>query len=245
MAALASLLLSHLSLFLSTLYWSLWHVALCQATVQSQPTCWIEPFLKADLKINRFVTGVNIAKQNSLCLSSSVAFFFHVSAFIRHALHLNAILSSSAFVSPLSAVMPQCLKCWNTEQGERTTVTGSTRVLKYWSNHHQEWYNDGTSDIKALSITKIQRLEQLAWQLCSLLSMSPSRSLIPKELLLRAKQDGFSDRQIAQILGSSEKEARELRLDHGVKPWVKQVSVLIAGGLKTTHGPQNDSSVPS
>lgn len=75
--------------------------------------------------------------------------------------------------------------------------------------------------------------------------MSPSRSLIPKELLLRAKQDGFSDRQIAQILGSSEKEARELRLNHGIKPWVKQVSVLIiAGGLKTTHRPQNDGSCP-
>lgn len=48
---------------------------------------------------------------------------------------------------------------------------------------------------------------------------------VSKELLLKAKQDGFSDRQVGQILGSSEAEARELRLTHGIKPWVKQVSV--------------------
>lgn len=48
---------------------------------------------------------------------------------------------------------------------------------------------------------------------------------VPTELLLKAKQDGFSDRQIGQILGSSERAARELRLTHGIKPWVKQVSI--------------------
>lgn len=48
--------------------------------------------------------------------------------------------------------------------------------------------------------------------------------MVPEELLLKAKQDGFSDRQIGQILGSSEGAARELRLSHNIKPWVKQVS---------------------
>lgn len=147
MAALASLLLSHLSLFLSTLYWSLWRAALCQATVQSQPTCWIDPFLKADLKINRFVTGVNAAKQNSLCLSSSVAFFFHVSAFIRHASHLNANLSSSAFVSPLFAVMmlmPQRLKHrtgWKNSNhwqhlSPEILIKSSSRMVQWWDKWH-------------------------------------------------------------------------------------------------------------
>lgn len=53
---------------------------------------------------------------------------------------------------------------------------------------------------------------------------SVRRHRVPKELLLKAKQDGFSDRQIGQILGSSEGAARELRLSHSIKPWVKQVS---------------------
>lgn len=70
------------------IYWSPWHAALRRATIQSQPTCWIEPFLKVDLKINRFASGVG--KQNPLCSSSLVAFFFHLPVFIRHALHLNA-----------------------------------------------------------------------------------------------------------------------------------------------------------
>lgn len=54
------------------------------------------------------------------------------------------------------------------------------------------------------------------------------RKSIPKDMLLKAKQDGFSDRQIGQILGSNEPEARELRLDYGIKPWVKQVSLMPA-----------------
>lgn len=114
MAALASPLLSHSSPFLSTLYWSLWRAALCHATVQSQPTCWIDPFLKADLRINRFVTGGQHRKTKfALFVFLCGILFFHVGAFIRHASHLNANLWSSAFVSPLSAVMmlmPQMLK---------------------------------------------------------------------------------------------------------------------------------------
>lgn len=64
------------------------------------------------------------------------------------------------------------------------------------------------------------------WTEKRLLSRTESirRHSVPKELLLKAKQDGFSDRQIGQILGSSEGVARELRLGHNIKPWVKQVS---------------------
>uniref|UniRef100_A0A8C3B294 Carbamoyl phosphate synthase arginine-specific large chain n=1 Tax=Cyclopterus lumpus TaxID=8103 RepID=A0A8C3B294_CYCLU len=70
---------------------------------------------------------------------------------------------------------------------------------------------------------------------------------VPKELLLKVKQDGFSDRQVGQILGSSEKEARELRLTHGIRPWVKQIDTLAAEYPAMTnylyctyHGQEND-----
>ncbi|XP_061579722.1 carbamoyl-phosphate synthase [ammonia], mitochondrial isoform X2 [Cololabis saira] len=51
---------------------------------------------------------------------------------------------------------------------------------------------------------------------------------VPRELLLKAKQDGFSDQQVGQILGCSEGGARELRHGHRIKPWVKQIDTLAA-----------------
>lgn len=54
--------------------------------------------------------------------------------------------------------------------------------------------------------------------------LSSIRSLsVPTELLLKAKQDGFSDRQVGHALGTSEGEARALRLRQDIRPWVKQV----------------------
>lgn len=52
------------------------------------------------------------------------------------------------------------------------------------------------------------------------------RSKLDKTLMLRAKQYGFSDRQIAVILGSREETVRKLR--HGMKihPYVKQIDTL-------------------
>ncbi len=37
------------------------------------------------------------------------------------------------------------------------------------------------------------------------------------------KQAGMSDKQMGETLGITEDELRELRIKHGVKPWVKQV----------------------
>ncbi|XP_029314740.1 carbamoyl-phosphate synthase [ammonia], mitochondrial [Cottoperca gobio] len=70
---------------------------------------------------------------------------------------------------------------------------------------------------------------------------------VSTEQLLKAKQDGFSDRQVGQLLGSSEKATRELRLAHGIRPWVKQIDTLAAEYPAMTnylyctyHGQEND-----
>uniref|UniRef100_A0A8B9KG05 carbamoyl-phosphate synthase (ammonia) n=1 Tax=Astyanax mexicanus TaxID=7994 RepID=A0A8B9KG05_ASTMX len=47
--------------------------------------------------------------------------------------------------------------------------------------------------------------------------------VLPADVLLKAKQEGFSDRQVGQALGSSEGEARALRHSRNIQPWVKQV----------------------
>lgn len=46
------------------------------------------------------------------------------------------------------------------------------------------------------------------------------------EDLLEAKQAGFSDRQLAKLIGVQESDMRNERLKHGVKPWVKQVCIV-------------------
>ncbi|KAA8588268.1 hypothetical protein FQN60_001462 [Etheostoma spectabile] len=89
---------------------------------------------------------------------------------------------------------------------------------------------------------KLNRITQLEQHLANY-----NGGTVPKELLLKAKQDGFSDRQVGQILGSSERAARELRLTHGIKPWVKQIDTLAAEYPAMTnylyctyHGQEND-----
>ncbi|KAM8807030.1 carbamoyl-phosphate synthase [ammonia], mitochondrial [Eudromia elegans] len=51
---------------------------------------------------------------------------------------------------------------------------------------------------------------------------------VPEESLRRAKQIGFSDRQIGKCLGLTEVQSRELRLRKNIVPWVKQIDTLAA-----------------
>jgi carbamoyl-phosphate synthase large subunit len=51
---------------------------------------------------------------------------------------------------------------------------------------------------------------------------------IKKELMMKAKKMGFSDRQIAMAVGSSEDEVRARRKGFGIKPFVKRIDTLAA-----------------
>src|SRR6266540_1615696 len=51
---------------------------------------------------------------------------------------------------------------------------------------------------------------------------------ISKDLLFRAKRDGFSDRQLAEIFGVSELDVRAKRLELGVRPVFKTVDTCAA-----------------
>ncbi|NXT04187.1 CPSM synthase, partial [Prunella fulvescens] len=51
---------------------------------------------------------------------------------------------------------------------------------------------------------------------------------IPEETLRRAKQMGFSDKQIGKCLRLTEGQCRELRLRKNIVPWVKQIDTLAA-----------------
>ncbi|XP_065607249.1 carbamoyl-phosphate synthase [ammonia], mitochondrial [Cyrtonyx montezumae] len=51
---------------------------------------------------------------------------------------------------------------------------------------------------------------------------------IPEETLRKAKQMGFSDRQIGKCLGLTEVQCRQLRLRKNIVPWVKKIDTLAA-----------------
>ena len=53
-----------------------------------------------------------------------------------------------------------------------------------------------------------------------------SKGVCPKGLMLEAKQMGFSDLQLAKVLGLDESQVRKQRLDYSIHPCVKQIDTL-------------------
>ncbi|RYP23307.1 hypothetical protein DL765_001216 [Monosporascus sp. GIB2] len=51
---------------------------------------------------------------------------------------------------------------------------------------------------------------------------------LKRELVLKAKKLGFSDKQIAMAVKSQEDDVRALRLSMGIRPWVKKIDTLAA-----------------
>ena len=51
---------------------------------------------------------------------------------------------------------------------------------------------------------------------------------VKKELMMKAKKLGFSDKQIARAVHSSEDEVRARRKNFGIRPWVKKIDTLAA-----------------
>ncbi|CAK7209848.1 carbamoyl-phosphate synthase (glutamine-hydrolyzing) cpa2 [Sporothrix bragantina] len=51
---------------------------------------------------------------------------------------------------------------------------------------------------------------------------------LKRELVTKAKKRGFSDRQIAHCVGSTEDEVRAVRRQFGIHPWVKKIDTLAA-----------------
>ncbi|KAH7076483.1 hypothetical protein BKA63DRAFT_489806 [Paraphoma chrysanthemicola] len=51
---------------------------------------------------------------------------------------------------------------------------------------------------------------------------------LKKEIILKAKKLGFSDKQIAKAVGSTEDEVRARRKSFGIRPWVKKIDTLAA-----------------
>ena len=88
---------------------------------------------------------------------------------------------------------------------------------------------------KGFSIEKIYELSKIdKWFLYKIKNIveteeqvkSYKPDTIPKDLVLEAKQNGFSDVQVAKLLDTDELSIRSLRKDMGILPSVKQIDTL-------------------
>uniref|UniRef100_H3AH65 Carbamoyl-phosphate synthase [ammonia], mitochondrial n=2 Tax=Latimeria chalumnae TaxID=7897 RepID=H3AH65_LATCH len=138
-------------------------------------------------------------------------------------------------------------KAWpeNFNLEQEMIVPSSTRVYSLAKALH-----DG------VSVDEIHRLTAIdKWFLYKLLRivdlekhlMQYNSETVPEEVLIKAKQDGFSDKQVGLYLGLTESESRDLRLKKSIKPWVKQIDTLAAEYPAVTnylyctyHGQEHD-----
>ncbi|XP_048390724.1 carbamoyl-phosphate synthase [ammonia], mitochondrial isoform X1 [Stegostoma tigrinum] len=104
---------------------------------------------------------------------------------------------------------------------------------------------DEIYDLTAIDKWFLYRLQQIV-MLEKELTKHNSET-IPDELLLKAKQDGFSDRQIGDCIGLTELDARKLRVQRNIKPQIKQIDTLAAEYpaitnylYSTYHGEEHD-----
>ncbi|MGH0144066.1 UNVERIFIED_CONTAM: hypothetical protein FKN15_044675 [Acipenser sinensis] len=119
-------------------------------------------------------------------------------------------------------------KPWAKKQDleQELAVPSSTRIFSIAKALHNGMSVDQIHSLTAIDkwfLHKLRRIVALEKH------MSHFRgSAVPDDLLIKAKQDGFSDRQMGQALGVSEAKSRQLRLERNVKPWVKQIDTLAA-----------------
>jgi carbamoyl-phosphate synthase large subunit len=67
---------------------------------------------------------------------------------------------------------------------------------------------------------------------------------LKKEIILKSKKLGFSDKQIAKAVNSTEDEVRARRKSFGIRPWVKKIDTLAAEYVVYLHALQSLLTFP-
>lgn len=77
-------------------------------------------------------------------------------------------------------------------------------------------------------------------------SLFHTSEAVPEETLRRAKQLGFSDKQVGKCLGLTELQCRQLRLRKNIAPWVKKVpgETSLFGGKDFKGGKEQEACLP-
>jgi len=101
-----------------------------------------------------------------------------------------------------------------------------------WLAVGQAMFHEGYTVDKVHDLTKIdkwflyklQNIVDCTWELEDIGSLFGLKS----ELLMKAKKLGFSDKQIAKAVNSTEDDVRARRKNFGIKPFVKKIDTLAA-----------------
>jgi carbamoyl-phosphate synthase large subunit len=92
---------------------------------------------------------------------------------------------------------------------------------------HENYSVDKVHDLTKIDkwfLYKLQNIVDMTRELQAIGSLDG----LKKDLVLKAKKLGFSDRQIADAVNSTEDKVRSLRLEYGIRPWVKRIDTLAA-----------------
>merc|ERR1719502_2510121 len=79
------------------------------------------------------------------------------------------------------------------------------------------------TDIDPWFLWKLKRIANI-WEVLN--DYQPDT--LPATTLLQAKKSGFSDKQIASLIGGTEMSVRELRTSQRITPFVKQIDTMAA-----------------
>jgi carbamoyl-phosphate synthase large subunit len=109
---------------------------------------------------------------------------------------------------------------------ERLAVPNWERLFYIRAALQAGWTVDAVAQITGIDPWFLQNIEQLV-ELEGRLRAFKLKTL-PRELLQRAKKNGFSDRQIGYLLGALESEVREERVKAGIVPVFKRVDTCAA-----------------
>ncbi|KAH6854481.1 hypothetical protein B0I37DRAFT_31688 [Chaetomium sp. MPI-CAGE-AT-0009] len=92
---------------------------------------------------------------------------------------------------------------------------------------HENYTVDRLHDLTKIDKWFLYKLQNIVDCTKELQQVGSLRSL-KKEHILKAKKMGFSDKQIAQAVNSTEDEVRARRSEFGIRPWVKKIDTLAA-----------------
>ncbi|CAG8559147.1 12915_t:CDS:2 [Ambispora leptoticha] len=109
---------------------------------------------------------------------------------------------------------------------EELVTPSDLRLFAIANAMHKGYTVDRINDLTKIDKWFLHKLKNIVDFECTLKKYHPNN--FPKSLILRAKQLGFSDRQIAKSISSNELAVRRTRQEFGIIPFVKQIDTVAA-----------------
>ncbi|XP_077997955.1 carbamoyl-phosphate synthase [ammonia], mitochondrial-like isoform X2 [Glandiceps talaboti] len=105
-------------------------------------------------------------------------------------------------------------------------IPSSTRIHSICKAIHDGYTMQRIHDMTAIDPWFLHKLQRIVAQDKQL--QQYTSNTIPTEVIKHSKEAGFSDKQIGNCIGVSESDARTLRQQRNIKPWVKQIDTMAA-----------------